>query len=142
MPAHAQDSVFPFICLELLLMGCGHFVQPIRVKLTTDLHLVSRLRMHEFLLSTSPRACTVCIWTTLYAFKTITHRDSDCSVYCQTMPAITSFACQSKSFSPVISLYKFNVTYEVACHVIFQRKLAILKVFLGETVLTNESKAM
>lgn len=123
MPAHAQDSVFPFICVELLLMGCRHLVQLIRVKLTTDLHLVSILRMHEYVLSTSPCAYTVCIWTTLYALKTRIHS----SVFCQTMPAITSFACQSKSFNPVISLYKFNVTYEVACHVICQRKLAILK---------------
>jgi len=57
------------------------------------------------------------------------------------MPAITAFACQAKSFSPVISLCKFNMTHKLACHVIYQRKLAVVKFFfLGETVLTNESK--
>jgi hypothetical protein len=134
MPAHAQDIVFPFISVELLLTVHGHLV-----KLTTDLHLVSRLRIHGALLPTSPYACTMCIWTILCGYKTRIHKDGDCPVFCQTMPAITAFACQAKSFSSLISLYKFNMTHELACHVIFQKKLPVVK-FFWETVLTNESK--
>jgi len=84
--AHAQDSVFPFICVELLL--------------------------------------------------TVIHKDDDCPVFSQTTPAITAFGFQARSLSPLISLYKFNMTHKLACHVIFQRKLAVVR-FFWETVLTK-----
>ena len=125
-PHNAQDSVFSFICVDLLLTVRGHLV-----KLTADLHLVSRLRIHGAILPTSPYPCTVYIRTALCAYKTRIHKDGDCPVFCQIMPAITAFACQVKSCSPVISLYKFNMTHKLACHVVFQKKLAVVKFFLG-----------